>query len=171
MLTDRILINEESMSLRYDKENRIDKHSNEICFYSLYGLGFLLFGLFYISYLCYLISGLVFLIQDKSISETCNSNIWIYCIVSVISGIISIFNFKGKSEENKNFTISRLLILSFLNLGLGIIGFYEYETTDCQALEDSSIFIWTQVSSMIQIITGIVSIVFFCIFCYKESSN
>ena len=132
-----------------------------ICIISLFSLGIILGSIIYSVY------GIVFLIQDYDISNSCSdSNLWAYVLTAVI---ISLFRVNPKNVEiNKDLIKFSLFFLGLIETCLAVWGAYELWTKSCDNLIDSNIWKFALVTFIIQVIISVLILVILPIITYTD---
>lgn len=132
-----------------------------ICMISLFSLGIILGSILYSIY------GIVFLIQDYDISNSCSgSNLWAYVLTAVI---ISLFRVNPKNVEmNKDLIKYSLFFLGLIESCLAVWGAYELWTKSCDNLIDSNIWKFAYLTFIIQLIISVLILVILPIISYTD---
>ena len=105
----------------------------------------------------YLVFGIKFLVEDKDVNDSCDSEIWAYVLTMLI---ITFLNIGTTSKtKDKDSRAPLFIFCGMLNLGLGIWGVILFTSTTCNALINSGIYTWTQVSSIFTTIVGGLSLI------------
>jgi len=162
----------ENNNLTYDLEKK--KKPEEVgclktcCAFT--GISFLvviLLGLI-ASVISYYVFGIKFLIEDKSINDQCESNIWSYVLASIITSFIlgSVQTRKAASDEEPNVCSTFILGLGWLILG--IFGIVYCHNENCNDLKNANLYLFAFVISIIQTTIGGITTLFFSILAIKS---
>ena len=132
-----------------------------ICMISLFSLGIILGSILYSIY------GIVFLIQDYDISNSCSgSNLWAYVLTAVI---ISLFRVNPKNVKmNKDLIKYSLFFLGLIESCLAFWGAYELWNKSCDNLIDSNIWKFAYLTFIIQVIISVLILVILPIISYTD---
>ena len=112
----------------------------------------------------YLVFGIMYLVEDKDINDECNSEIWAYVITIVISSFLS-GGFSTRTKKEKETFRVYLIFWGLIFIWLGTWGIILYSQETCEALKNSNIYTWTQVSSIFTTILGSIKFIAGVILC------
>lgn len=108
--------------------------------------------------IAYYVFGIKYLIKNHDESVDCNSDISVYVITSLIlSFMLATGQAKSTSNEDNSVKACTNLIIGFIWLGIGIWGYITTVKEKCDKIEDTPLYRFSYVISIIQLSIGSLS--------------
>lgn len=102
---------------------------------------------------CYYVFGIKFLVEDKNKNDECNSEIWDFVLTGIIlSAVMTSLSFNFNSKEDLKLIVS--ILAGLISFGVGIWGLELCLNENCDEIENSNLFKFAYVISIIDIIVG-----------------
>jgi len=127
------------------------------CKYYAFCCLFLLFISLILGLFLYLILGIIYLVQDYHIVQTCSeSNLWAYVLVAIILSFLRLTPIQHKTDDNKKIynQIFQTMCLGFIEIGLAIWGGIELWNKSCDSLINTHIWYFGLVTFLLQSLAG-----------------
>ena len=147
-----------------DNNNKLIGDNECIGLLALLSIFLLTVGLI-ICVVCYYVFGIKFLVEDKDKNDECNSEIWDFVLTGIImSAVMTSLSLNFNSKEDLKLIVS--VLAGLISFGIGIWGLEICLNENCDEIENSNLFKFAYVVSIIDIIVGgiIVLIIIFGFF-------
>ena len=147
-----------------DNNNKLIGDNECIGLLALLSVFLLTVGLI-ICVVCYYVFGIKFLVEDKDKNDECNSEIWDFVLTGIImSAVMTSLSLNFNSKEDLKLIVS--VLAGLISFGIGIWGLEICLNENCDEIENSNLFKFAYVVSIIDIIVGgiIVLIIIFGFF-------
>jgi hypothetical protein len=133
------------------------------CTYFLSLIGFILFLGLFAGIISYYVFGIKFLIEyeyEHNVKEyktnPCGRDLWIYVLIMLILPILNVVIIPPICKPSmKSLTPIFLLLRSLLLISLGVFGIVLY--SNCNAINNTELYIWTKIVSIFTLTIGIIS--------------
>lgn len=130
-------------------ETSCDKCMTILVITLLYFLGIGLLG----ACVSYYVFGIIYLVSYKNKNDDCDSLIWSYVLITLVTNIVLGILFLNLKLEDDILKLIKDSISGLISIGFGTWGLYLCLNENCDALKDTPLYTYAFVTSLLQLIT------------------